>query len=99
MGVEKRLRGEGLLDDGVGSAEEKESGPAAADATGELADEQRAAAVHGREDDEQREPCGGEISEEKFGNDGREEEERDGGGYGAIWLGCERVGHVRLNSS
>src|ERR1700689_3179494 len=98
MGIEKRLRGEGFLDDGVCAAEEQDGGPAAAAAAGEFADEQRAAAVHGRENDEQREPCGREISEEKFGNDGREEEERDRGGDGAIWLGCERVGHVRLSS-
>jgi len=71
VGVEERLRGEGLLNDCVGDAEEKDGGPAAAGAAGELADEERSAAVHGCEDDDQREPCGREIAEKEFGDDRR----------------------------
>ena len=38
VGIEERLGGEGLLNDCVGDAEEKDGGPAAAGAAGELAD-------------------------------------------------------------
>ena len=80
VGIEKRLRGEGLLNDCVCDAEEKDGGPAATGAAGELANEKRAAAIHGREDDDQREPCGGKIAEEEFGDEWRNEEKREGSG-------------------
>ena len=92
VGIEERLRGEGLLSDCVGDAEEKDGGPAAAGAASEFADQNRAATVHGREDDDQREPGGWKIAEQEFGDEGCDEEEGDGGKNGTI-----RVRHGRLS--
>ena len=91
MGIEERLRGEGLPKDCVGDAEEKGGGPAAAGTSCELANEKRDDAVHGREDDEQGEPGDGKIAEEEFGDEGRDEEEGDSGKDGALRTRYKRL--------
>ena len=96
VGIEERLRDEGLLNDGVGGTEEQDGGPAAAGAASELANEKRTAAVHGREDNDQGKPGSGKIAEEEFRDDGREEKEREGGGDGSIRMRRGRVGHECL---
>ncbi len=75
VGIEEGLGGEGFFEDGVSAAEEQDGGPAAAGGAGDLADEQRAGAVHGRKHDERGKKRDGQIAQEVFGDQRGEEKE------------------------
>ena len=87
VGVEEGLGGEGFFDECVGRAEEEDGGPAAAGAANEFADEESAAAIHGRERNERDKKTDGDIAEEVFGDERRNEDKRDGGGDASLGAG------------
>jgi hypothetical protein len=87
VGVKEGLGGEGFFDDGVGRTEEKDAGPAAASAADDFAYEECTAAVHGSHDDEGYEHFERQVAEEVFRDEGRGEDEGDGGADAAVERG------------